>query len=1516
MKVFWLRLLGTDFVADGDEFVSGVIDVYENSIFRNLSVTRSQYGSDLLGNNIWTGLEPNGAGDASETGKIVDTDRWLDTSGRIDVINFRVNNWSSDEFELKLFSSDLTDDSQFRDEWAEFGPIQTHEPLNAIDIERNVKVVIGRWRGFWTDELIDVPDDAEFLLRVEIGKPTMVPFYRMAKEVLNRYPEWMDMRELENQPDGELATPNSLGAQFVNAIAGEWLDDQRVQMKQAEYQLFIDTVDLDQLAWAYETEINNDPLWSVTGDGIELSRAADWNEFIEAPDDHHVCFIDYEENAIFSRQEYDDFQLNEETQPQSPYHVWNFVDELGLLVDLERHDLEDNETFRWRILDVYRNRGGGGRENFLNAVRRELNLWQSHGISPDPQDGFPDEDADGNKVAVPEILDMQDIENDREDPDSDEDTEHYFTVDGLPTRKFVRLVNRLSWEYPATWGRFQWDRAVWDIAADDFRGFSTTPNRYDGEQVPEDFVQYGVGDLEDLKLEAPTTYLGAREFTAQLIARGFSKQTVIKYMPVQVDLEIYGEGVREEFDNPTKTTWFSLEVDTPDGVFVHSFQMSAKSDVDAITSEPTPSSFDEFDPFDEIELTTRHDLSFVDKDTEEPYDGDGIIPIDQIDSFTLIQGELDAGSYGKKETSDTFEAWFTTDDDNILTFDSGSVAASEVSDSVAPEVIFKSKVTNSLGDQPWRTDPFEAEVEVNDTPDHEQPEDTILQLPEFVWGEGVTDRNIIVQLRISRLSDQQDPDSELLYGAFFEEDDGSTTFIDSSHIEVNAVSAWTTDGNIALAESTSELTVSTIDSTEYPQEVREWLPEKWTSTTQWDGVVDRIGPWRDGEPQREVGAHSRWVTLDQLTRDDFEDSSGNTIPHDEDHVVTRMHAEVTEQSVGQGVVVWLNSQVVESDADFRDLFEYPDNAIREFEDSGAYKYDPFVIHARLISVPNEDWNPYMHSGFFFDGIQEYYVFADERVETTSSSLFELNEVAQQGAPIIVQATAGDFTKNDGFLEEVAFPDENFDLTLLNEERIEGNGTTDLFLAYADVYNISVEEWESGDAVAIESDTASDNVVHLQNPSDPDIDYRITYNVYGTFIVDRHSINQDAVKTDDTEALTDDQDVLTDSGNPYPHTRVEVDPKAAGEITEYTVHYEGASQNPYTEADVALNPMKTIRNEGYIFIGRQEYTLHSLAVEATPTKLIADGEDYMLLSIQCLDEHGNPKPDQQVELSSTFGTFDTTTLTVDRDGFVMAILTADAETDTLHGELTVTAGDLTEVVEFDIEPDLTTAPRLFAAPTTNYITADGENHVKIYGRTMLSEHEPAANVEVNWKRARHLRNLFVGSLEEEGIVQSDSNGHFEIGPLIVAPPDDPGYWFVSTEATIDGELVGDVVFWFEFAEHTFAVESATGMPSRGMEFKNPPGTIHPFANEAMFPYGYDEEDPEREKQDIRVRWLPPRWFPLPKYRQYQLGLFTDDQHHSTDSDEVLTDDQNVLTDSGAAFRYTTYVTNVRPFVQDI
>jgi hypothetical protein len=64
---------------------------------------------------------------------------------------------------------------------------------------------------------------------------------------------------------------------------------------------------------------------------------------------------------------------------------------------------------------------------------------------------------------------------------------------------------------------------------------------------------------------------------------------------------------------------------------------------------------------------------------------------------------------------------------------------------------------------------------------------------------------------------------------------------------------------------------------------------------------------------------------------------------------------------------------------------------------------------------------------------------------------------------------------------------------------------------------------------------------------------------------------------------------------------------------------------------------------------------------------------------------------------------------------------------------------------------------------------------------------------------------------------------------------------------------------------------TGLPKPDIQMETPINTIPPYASNLRFPSSYHEDIELPETPNV-VNWLPPKWYRMSWYLQYQLGIF--------------------------------------------
>lgn len=1659
MKVYYLYIPDASFTKVDNTWTSPTFDLYDNSSYTNYSVFRSTTGNNLLANSIWTGtrvVTETAGYTLTDTGK-VENSRYIDYSGEINVVNFEVSIQTAGTAEVvPTMSVYTTADTglQYPEEW---------NPLGSVELTGDmIESTAHRYAKFILD--FDVQSGQTFtcdlFVRIEIDEPIALPVYDRTRAILNKFPSWMALREItESSATPGWEYPGSLGGKVINDISGEWLDDLYAQASYLELQKYIDTVDLNQTAWVYRSSDLPRIIYSITGDDIELIYTHSVEEFLTACQyNEDVVFWEERSFSVYTSKSYDSLKVNGVEQTQEVFQVWNYLDEIGLKVDLTRLHLEDNESFRTRIKDVYLNPLGVSRSAIQLALRRELSLWRFF-----EEGATPDSSALG---ATPSILEIEDIRNDSV----------YFAPDGLPTSRFVELSNRLARVSRTTWGEFFWDRARWDVGGPQHEGYYTVPYRLDATPLSNSYTQSGVGDDMDLFVHRPDVITGPYDYTLRLKSRGKQKVPVTLYNKIDFQVYVYGRADKKIYDNPIIDVNLTVEARVAGIDLFHTFTVEVQSDFEAGDTGPSDASYARYDLFDDggytnpaITWKKKSDGSIYASNAATP---EGQVDVVDIEYMTIRSGHWNPSTqtYANKETSDTFSAWFGSNPDTVLEYDTESYATPSlpmlIGGAVFNDDFDRPAEDLSLGDSwiqvagSWITDgsgrlqhsPGVAGLLIYDNESPQQHVEitsaTELQFSGIVFryvdasnywrfysndlastwmlqkfvngtlsnvytvsqtyfpktdnqklmvrafgdniylyvdgtliktivdsthstngnGVGIMDSGVYPDVRIEsfellgqNLSDiyvssketsytlgkwiseksivnvsingllpemsvsdavitppviawdanlESIPNKELVVelitfsdsnetGAYTTGPDGNQLFLNNTHIQVNGTSAWDVNNILAFTHSdTLSLTFSSNTSLSYPVSGFKWISFEATSSQIISGRVDENGPWRNGSPSR-LGNRSFIAHSLDIGRSYF------SVLDSEDYIINWIGLEVLQNS--DYVVAWLESNTVKPVND--SSLNYPTNVIVETldEDSGNYIFNNIIVNVKLRSEIPQRWDPQIQSGTFFDKHKEYYLYASPITVYTNTNEAVLSQNPGLGAPMIIRTredsprmlrpvTFYDWTATPHYLTPTT-------LNTVNTEIVSGTGISGLFVGYDNVYNVSVRDKTIDAAIGASAYSVS-NFISTSEVTNKTHTYEVSYMVALSYVADH--------------------DYLSGSNNV---TKILFDssPQKYG-VSEYEIIYEGSRFNPTTTIDLPLSPQYTSVKDGFIYISHNEYTLDKVYVRMSPAKLLADGKDYAVLTLNSVDQFGNPKANQDFSLSTNWGLFKrtgyadsaTADLTTDDDGYVSIILKSGLTPGSGTGQITV-SGAVSTVISFDTKPSVQPEGRLIATVRSESLPADGASYNYVYGRVENADYSPVQYAQVFWKKGRSLSETFTsvatfgfGSTPSTlaGVVTTDDKGRFTIGPFLSSPVDEPGFWFVVAEstgtqatpsatpfATGNGTYgsgtygsgtfgnnayetgfvtsfatpVGDVVFWLEYPDLADAIDPSTQMPYRLIQDDRRPWDATPYANRSMFPSFYDENHAYGIATPITINWLPPKWYAIDTYQQYQMGL---------------------------------------------
>lgn len=335
----------------------------------------------------------------------------------------------------------------------------------------------------------------------------MRPLNPITKQLQALLPQWMKMAK----------DPESVGAQFLDVFG--------IEFSRVEYYLertlndqFIGTANVGQIDVMHKVPITlpvvadmrpfREVFMYVGNTSYPVLMLDSLYEFYSQDEYENCAIVDREEGYLYVRiskfltdqnlEKPCDYFLIDGTMHETilPHQVWNAFDEFGLLLGLHRLYLERNQSFKDRILDVFKNPGNSSKGGLTNAISRDLGL---------------DKDA----VSVNEFHDK-----------AFQGT--LFDEHGRPTKQMREYVHTMNSLLGATWDNMAWGEAYWRSLEEKNLGFQYLPHVWNPslEGWKEEDFQSGIGDGEDLQIIAPKEQSNIRKFDTYIGVRGREEDSV------------------------------------------------------------------------------------------------------------------------------------------------------------------------------------------------------------------------------------------------------------------------------------------------------------------------------------------------------------------------------------------------------------------------------------------------------------------------------------------------------------------------------------------------------------------------------------------------------------------------------------------------------------------------------------------------------------------------------------------------------------------------------------------------------------------------------------------------------------------------------------------------------------------------------------------------------------------------------------------------------------------------------
>jgi len=341
------------------------------------------------------------------------------------------------------------------------------------------------------------------------------PYSDKTKEMFELMPSWMKMAK----------DKDSVGQQFMNFFGLKLEEIEDVLDELLENRILI-TNNTDQPDIIYKFDLPsvyvNSTDVTIIGAGRELEEKQKLKEFYNTND---TFIIDGEKNIAYLRDsygggdgaegvvsvtiEYNGEEIWDKRVGLRTHHVWNSLDEFGMLLSLPRNYNENNIRYKNRLLNVFKYLPNSTHKGLTYGISNELGLIKTVDWENDSEDLVIEGEQilkssikiDGKRVEDDQLIKLSDskysIKALNEDKShkvkfihgvelhalNDEDDIKFqnklYKTNKTATEKLKYYVDRITNDIPLMWGSFLWDKGWWDPANKDLLGISFLPSIWD-----------------------------------------------------------------------------------------------------------------------------------------------------------------------------------------------------------------------------------------------------------------------------------------------------------------------------------------------------------------------------------------------------------------------------------------------------------------------------------------------------------------------------------------------------------------------------------------------------------------------------------------------------------------------------------------------------------------------------------------------------------------------------------------------------------------------------------------------------------------------------------------------------------------------------------------------------------------------------------------------------------------------------------------------------------------------------
>jgi len=685
------------------------------------------------------------------------------------------------------------------------------------------------------------------------------------------------------------------------------------------------------------------------------------------------------------------------------------------------------------------------------------------------------------------------------------------------------------------------------------------------------------------------------------------------------------------------------------------------------------------------------------------------------------------------------------------------------------------------------------------------------------------------------------------------------------------------------SSSPTSIALNLFDGEIFPIKIVNWVPFEAMSTPI-TGYIDENGyvGYKKQNGEFVPSKNSDTIIVPEITRETFGISGSSKFEYYFENISILDPADVnvliwSEQKIvnpflNKNYVLKFNSinSIIDNDLYTSQKIQYPANSIKEKYDlaRNTTVFSNFVARGRLY---DERMETRINTGWLHIGKEEYYVYAKPQKEVFTGKLKEITlaSVPQAGAPIFIKAyRQGESTPHINYTE-TAFEDfaTPRQFGFYNKELIKPSFDDSFYLSYPNVYDATIVDGLTGE-ILFEDLSSNSNILSVASSTpifNKNRNYEISYRVKNSYYADN---------------------ILNDASY---YTKIVFDATPSTPLF-YDITYETSRYEQSTPINIQFGETSSFLQKGYVTVSGKDYPFETAQVTISPYNIMDDKKDFIVISISSLDVNKNPKSDQKFTLSSDYLTISPSVVTTNAEGYAMARAVYSAATPVqgmVTGSIRV-KGSGADNSSFDkyytykIYSSYKENSTISIAADPSIIKADGVSSIFIDG-IATKNNLPSKNTIIYWRKGRSPHNALETQVYSSasdfsgysGIVTTDDNGRFSVGPIVSQSRSNPGYWYIVAESDFKTSyssdatpVAGDIAYWYESYDN-IDLNYVSDLKTVDVINFNDTESLNTYSTPRFITSYYNEQ--LVTSSGATPRWTPPAWLPIPRYEQYQAGF---------------------------------------------